>query len=215
MEYAVLDISGDRAESLPISICNGAGVCVAEFGSDDRGEAFAVGGDSLLAVPDFEGELVGGQRWDEEAEQGVGHGRLRDGDAREQADGAPDDGESEDEVAVAAAQSCVPREVLFLGYEDVVWVMYISSGVVPAADDTLIFFTAPFELAGEAGDVGVGNRIPGHGGAPREVEQRGVEHLLEQRSLPGGRYRKVPQRDGRDEKPEKPDDRPHGSAGVR
>ena len=89
-------------------------------------------------------------------------------------------------MAVAAAEAGVPGEVLFLGDEHVVGVVDIIGGVVPAVGDALVLRAASGELARETADVGFGDGVPCNGGAPRQVEQGDVEHLLEKGALAGG-----------------------------
>ncbi len=165
-------------------LADGAGLRVAQFGGDGVEEALALGGDPLLACPDLEGDLVGGQGGDEEAEQGVHEGGVRDDDAGYEAQGAPDDDGGQDERGVAAAQPGVPSEVLLLGDEDVVGVVDPLGRVVPSRGDALVLGAALPEPAREVVHVGLRDGVAGHGGAPGQVEQRGVEHFLKERAVP-------------------------------
>ena len=90
----------------------------------------------------------------------------------------------QDDRGIAAAEPCVPSEVLLLGDEHVVGVVDPLGGVIPALRYALVLGAAPPELSGQLRYVGLRDWIPGHGGPPGEVEQRGVKHFLEERPLP-------------------------------
>lgn len=80
-----------------------------------------------------------------------------------------------------STQTSVPGEVLLLSDEDVVRVVDTRSGVIPAGCDALVLRAPGLQFAGKPVDVGVRDGLAGHGGAPRQVEQGGVELLLQQR----------------------------------
>ncbi|MFP3965212.1 hypothetical protein SMC26_23080 [Actinomadura fulvescens] len=98
-----------------------------------------------------------------------------------------EDYEQEDRSVVVMG-CCKGRlgEILFLGDEDIVGMVDVVGGVIPAVGDPLVLLATSGELACEAADVWVGDRVTGDGSAPGHVEQGGVEHLLEQGALAGG-----------------------------